>query len=251
MKLSTRIAAAALLAVAFSSQAQVSGIPTGDIAVWKEAAVSTQENIKQTLTQVEQYRTQLQQYVQQMKDAAAPAAYIWDQATRTMDQLRGAIDTIAFYKRQMGDINFYLRQFNDVHDYRGSQCFKGEGCTEAQRSQERERQASIMAAQKRANEDAIRAVDQQHAALQADAQRLEQLQRNAQGAQGQREAIDAASQIAANQSAQLLQIRGILLSQNAALVTRQQVLADREAREAAASEEFRKGTFTPSPKREW
>lgn len=246
-----RIAAAALLALAVNSQAQVSGIPTGDIAVWREAATATQESIKQTLKQVEQYRTQLSQYGQQLKDAVAPAAYVWDQATRTIGQLQAAMDTLAYYKRQMGDINFYLRQFNDVGDYRSSPCFGGNGCTKEQRDQETARQASVLDAQKRANEAAIRAVDQQQEALIADARNLERLQRSAQTAQGQREAIDAATQVASHQSNQLLQIRAILISQNTALVTRQQVLADREAREAAASAVFRSGTFTASPKREW
>ncbi|NML17014.1 P-type conjugative transfer protein TrbJ [Azohydromonas caseinilytica] len=247
----TSIGAAMALAFATVIPAHAQGIPVGDGITQIQSTINAQEGIKQTMKQVEEYRTQLQQYAQQLKDAAAPAAYIWDQATRVMDQLRGAIDTLAFYKRQMGDINFYLRQFNDVHDYRDSPCFNGNGCTQAQRDQEHEREAALLGSQKRANEAAIRAVDQQQDALVADAKRLEQLQRNAQSAQGQREAIDAATQVAAQQSHQLLQIRGILISQNTALVTRQQALTDREAREAVAGAEFRRGTFTPSPKKEW
>lgn len=247
----TSIGAAMALAFATVLPAHAQGIPVGDLITQIQSTLSAQEGIKQTMTQIEQYRTQLQEYALQIKNAAAPAAYVWDQATRTMDLLRGAIDTLAFYKRQMGDINFYLRQFNDVYDYRGSPCFGPNGCTGAERAQEREREAAIISAQQRANEAAIRAVDQQQDAIQADARRLEVLQRNAQGAQGHMEAIGAANMLAAQQSNQLLQIRAVLNAQNVALVTRQQVLADREAREAAATAEFRSGTFTPSPKREW
>jgi P-type conjugative transfer protein TrbJ len=247
----SRICAAVLLTLAAGTHAQVEGIPTGDIANFVQNSITAQEGVKQTMKQVEQYRTQLQEYALQIKNAAAPAAYVWDQAQKTMNALLGAIDTLAYYKRQMGDINFYLRQFNDVHDYRGSPCFGPKGCTGVELAQQREHEAAIISAQKRANEAAIRAIDQQQDAIQADARRLETLQRNAQGAQGHMEAISAANMLAAQQSNQLLQIRAVLNAQNVALVTRQQALTDREAREAAASAEFRSGTFTPSPKREW
>jgi P-type conjugative transfer protein TrbJ len=245
------VAAALVLAASACAQAQVTGIPTGDVANFVQNSISAQEGIKQTMKQVEQYKTQLEQYVLEIKNATAPAAYVWDQAQKTMDALRSAIDTLAYYKRQLGSIDYYLRQFNDVGDYRNSPCFGTAGCTKAElaRLQEKDRLASE--SQKKANDALIMSVDQQQSALQADARRLQQLQASAQGAQGQLEALGAANMLASQQSNQFLQIRGLLVAQQNALAARLQAQADREARETAAGEAFRAGTYTPSPRQAW
>src|SRR6476620_2535742 len=65
-----------------------------------QTMVSAAENVAQTLTQIEQYRTQLQQYENMLQNTAAPTAYVWDQAVVTMNRLRGAIDTLNYYKNQ-------------------------------------------------------------------------------------------------------------------------------------------------------
>jgi P-type conjugative transfer protein TrbJ len=251
----TKFAAVSILAAATLGghvQAQgITGIPTGDFGNYVQNTIAAQEGIKQTMQQVEEYKTQLQQYFLQIKNATAPAAYVWDQATRTMDQLRDAMYTLEYYRRQLGDINFYLRQFNDTSDYRQSPCFKKGGCTAEDMAQLRGRQDVQSTSQKKANEALLRTVDAQQQAMQADAKRLEQLQQNAQGAQGQMEAIGAANMLASQQSNQLLQMRSLMAAQNAALVTRMQAQADREAREDAASEAARSGTYTRSAPREW
>jgi len=56
--------------------------------------MTAMESVAQTLQQIEQYRTQLQQYENMLRNTAAPAAYIRDQAINTMNLLRGAIDTV-------------------------------------------------------------------------------------------------------------------------------------------------------------
>jgi P-type conjugative transfer protein TrbJ len=244
----TKVAAAVVLAVSCVANAQ---IPTTDLANIVQTSITAQESVAQTMKQIEQYRTQLEQYALQIKNAAAPAAYVWDQAMRTMDQLRDALDTLAFYKRQLGSIDFYLRQFNDVGDYRASPCFGKDGCTHAERARLQEKDRMLSEQQKRANEALVRTLDQQHAALAVDAQRLQQLQAGAQGAQGQMEAIGYANMLASQQSNQLLQMRGLLVAQHTAAVAQMQAKADREAREAAAGENFRRGTFVPSPPRSW
>lgn len=57
--------------------------------------------------------------------------------------------------------------------------------------------------------------------------------------------------LASNQANQLLQIRGLLIAQQNAVATRNQVIADREAQEAAAAENLRKGEYRASPARTW
>ena len=105
--------------------------------------------------------------------------------------------------------------------------------------------------QKKANDALFKGLDQQQDALTADARTLQQLQGKAQGATGQMQAIGYANQLASQQANQLLQIRGLLMAQQNAIATRNQALADREAQEAASSEQLRKGSYKPSPARSW
>jgi P-type conjugative transfer protein TrbJ len=106
-------------------------------------------------------------------------------------------------------------------------------------------------AQKRANDALFHGLDAQQDALIADARQLERLQGAARGAEGQMQAIGYANQLASQQSNQLLQIRALLIAQQNSIATRDLVLADREAREAAAAAQFRAGTYRPSPARSW
>lgn len=247
MKLA-KIAAAVFLVASAGARAQ---IPTTDLANIVQTSITAQESVAQTMKQIEEYKTQLEQYALQIKNAVAPAAYVWDQAMRTMDQLRAALDTLAYYKRQLGSIDFYLRQFNDVGDYRASPCFGKDGCTQLDRTRLQEKDRLLSEAQKKANEALVRSLDQQHAALAADAQRLQRLQAGAQGAQGQMEAIGYANMLASQQSNQLLQIRGLLVAQHTAAAAQLQAQADRDARNQVAREQFRGGAYTASPVREW
>jgi len=257
MKMLTRkaFAAKSALVLALTSPAAVTlaqgGIPVIDGANLTQTVMSAVENVAQTLKQIEQYRTQLQQYENMLQNTAAPSAYIWDQATTTMSQLRGAINTLDYYKRQMGSLDGYLAKFQDVSYYRSSPCFNT-GCTKAQWDAMTKNAGKLGSeAQKKANDALLKGLDQQQDAMENDARQLERLQSSAQGATGQMQAIGFANQLASNQANQLLQIRGLLSAQQNAIATRNQVLADREAIEAAADENFRKGEFKPSPVRGW
>lgn len=83
--------------------------------------------------------------------------------------------------------------------------------------------------------------------MESDAAQLARLQTSARGAEGQLQAIGYANQLASHQSNQLLQIRALLIAQQNAVATRNQALQDREAKESAAAESIRRGTFTPTP----
>lgn len=106
-------------------------IPVIDGANLTQTIVSATENVAQTLKQIEQYRTQLQQYENMLQNTAAPTAYVWDQAVGTMNRLRGAIDTLDYYKTQTGSLDAYLSKFQDVSYYRSSPCFNA-GCSKAE-----------------------------------------------------------------------------------------------------------------------
>ena len=222
-----------------------------DAANLRQAMLSATENVAQTLKQIEQYRTQLQQYENMLQNTAAPTAYVWDQAVVTMNRLRGAIDTLDYYKNQTGSLDAYLSKFQDIAYYRNSPCFNV-GCSKAEWDAMNRNAVQLGSeAQKRANDAMFRGLDRQQDAIEADARQLQRLQAGAQGVTGQVQAIGFANQLASQQANQLLQIRGLLIAQQNAEATRNQVIADREAQQAASAEQLRKGKFQPSPLKGW
>ena len=217
-----------------------------------QTTTSAIENVAQTLKQVEQYGTQLQQYENQLKNTVAPAAYVWDQANSTMNKLRGATDTLSYYKQQAGSIDGYLSKFQDVNYYRGSPCFSsGVSCSPAERAAIQQSQVLGSQAQKKANDGMFQGLDQQQNNLQSDAAQLELLQSQASSADGQMKAIQAANQLSSNQANQLLQIRSLMMAQQNAIATKMQADADREAQYAAASEQLRRSKYQKSPVVNW
>jgi P-type conjugative transfer protein TrbJ len=105
--------------------------------------------------------------------------------------------------------------------------------------------------QKKATDALFRGLDRQQDAMQSDAGQLQRLQSAAQDATGQMQAIGYANQLASHQGNQLLQIRGLLIAQQNAMATRSQAVADREAKESAASVQLRTGTYRASTATGW
>ena len=228
------------------------GIPVIDGANLNQNITNTIENVTQTLKQVEEYKTQLDQYANQLQNTMAPAMNIWDDATTTMNRLRGAIDTLKFYKTRLGSLDSYLKKFGDLDDYMNSPCFNGSGgCTETELTKLEETQSLGYESQQRANRALFEGLEQQQNAIEDDARQLERLQSAATGAGGQMEAIGYANQLASQQANQLLQIRGLLIAQQNAVTTRMQAQMAEEARQQAATNRLRKNRMTNSPATTW
>lgn len=223
------------------------GIPVIDGANLSQNLMTALESVAMTLKQIEQYQTQLQQYQNMIQNTTAPLTNVWDQAQATMGNLRGAIDTLSYYKTQLGSINSYLGKFGDTATYMSSPCYSPAGCTPAQWSSLIGSRTLGNQSQKKATDALFQGLDQQQTAMQADASNLASLQSGAQSASGQLQAIGYANQLASHQSNQLLQIRGLLIAQQNVIATRNQALADKEAQEAAAAAQLRAGTYRASP----
>ena len=226
------------------------GIPVIDNTNLAQQIVTASESVAQTLKQIEQYKTQLQQYENMLQNTAAPAAYIWDQAQATINNLMGAINTLAFYKQQLGSVDKYLAKFQDVNYYKNSPCFTKAGCSTAEWAAIKGVGALASESQKRANDALIRGIDKQQTNLENDASTLLRLQSAAQSATGQMQAIGYANQLASQQASQLLQIRGLLIAQQNAVVAKMQADADTAAQQAAAGVTSREPRIvrTASPK---
>ena len=227
------------------------GIPVIDSTNLVENLLTALEEVLQTAKQIEQYETQLQQYADQLQNTLSPDNYIWDQATTTINNLISTVDTVSFYKNQMGSIDSYLQKFQDVDYYKSSPCFTSQGCSDTEMAALDQVKSLASESQKKANDALIKGIDSQQQSLESDAQQLESLQQSAQNATGRMQAIQAANQIASQEANQLLQIRGILLAQENALATRNQAKTDKEAQETAAGNLLRSGTLTPSSQKSW
>lgn len=243
---------AALFAVAVCrstpATAQWAVIDSANVA---QTTITAKESVAQTLKQIQQYQTQLRQYENMLQNTKAPAQSIWDQAQATMSQLRSSIDTLSHYRNTLGSVDSYLDKFKDMNTYLASRCFSQTGCSQAEWAAFQANQRLGSEAQKRANDALFHGLDRQQDNMVADARQLERLQASAQGAQGQVEAIGYANQLASHQANQLLQIRALLIAQQNAIGTRDQVISDQEARAAAASAQLHAGSFRPSTARTW
>lgn len=237
--------------LSFTLPVKAGGIPVFDAANLQQAAISAVEAVNQTLKQIEEYALQLQQYEDQIKNSLAPTAYVWDQAQRTMNKIVALQDQLDFYMNQAGDVNTYLRKFGSVSAYRNSPYFSAGGGTEANRKALMEAEELGSEAQKHANDNVVKTLENQQEALKKDAATLEQLQTKAQGAQGRMEAIQYANQLASHQSNQLLQLRALLSSKIAAENAREQTVAAREARRQAMDEKAKESRYKKSEKIGW
>lgn len=227
------------------------GLPVIDASNLSQNVVTAMENVAHTLKQIQQYQTQLQQYENMLQNTAAPSQQVWDSATTTMNSLRGSIDSMSGYRSSLGSTDAYLSKFKDLANYRNSPCYSYTGCTQAQWEAMRDSERLGSESQKKANDALFKGLDRQLDGLQTDASQLQRLQTAATGSKGQLEAIGYANQLASHQSNQLLQIRGLLIAQQNAIATRNQALADREAKEAASAVQLRAGTFHASPVMDW
>src|SRR5574341_2071022 len=249
--LAAKTALAAALAGSIIITPAQAGIPVIDGGNLVQNVMTAIESVAQTLKQIEQYQTQLQQYENMLQNTMAPAAYIWDQAQSTINGLMNAVNTLDYYKTQLGSLDSYIGKFQDVNYYKNSPCFTAAGCSDAERAALRNVAQLASESQKKANDALFKGLDRQQTNLTADAATLQRLQSAAQGAQGQMQAIGYANQLASQQANQLLQIRGLLIAQQNAMATKMQADADKEAQQAAAAAQLRQGSYRASPARTW
>lgn len=244
--LAAKIPVAVMSFALTASMPAQAGIPVVDGTNLQQNVMTAMESVSQTLKQIEQYQTQLQQYENQLQNTMAPAAYIWDRAQSTINDLIQATNTLQHYQNQLGSLDAYLGKFQDVAYYRSSPCFNGGGCTDAERAAMDENRRLASESQKAANDALFRGLDQQQDNLASDARQLERLQSAAQGADGQLAAIGYANQLASNQANQLLQIRSLLIAQQNAEAARLAAELDANARGEARKRQMRTWNYQPS-----
>jgi P-type conjugative transfer protein TrbJ len=178
----------------------------------------------------------------------APAAYIWDQAQSTINGLMNAVNTLDYYKTQLGSLDSYIGKFQDVNYYRTRRALR-------RRVPDAERAALRMWPSSRASRRRRPTMPCSRASIAANEShgRCSDVAASSIGSAGRAgpmQAIGYANQLASQQANQLLQIRGLLIAQQNAMATKMQADADKEAQQAAAAQ-LRQGSYRASPARTW
>lgn len=223
------------LTLAVNIGAAHAGIPTTDVGNITQSVITAKENIAQTLKQIEQYRTQLLQYENQIKNTLAPAAYVWDEAQKTIGSLQEKMAELNQYRNQIGNTDALLSKYMNTSYYKDSECFSAGGCSDEFYQQ----RADASEYSKKSSDSLTKSIEQQTDALQQDSRTLTRLQQQAQGAEGQMQALQAANQLASAQSSQFLQFRGMMLSQMQAANANSQAAQARLAQQDAAMSKAR------------
>jgi P-type conjugative transfer protein TrbJ len=234
----TLTAAVLLLSPTVHSQ-----IATFDASTFGQATITATNSVRQTLQQAQQYATQVQQYQTQLNQLAnelkqstglSQAAQIWQQYQQVQQQLQSF--STGFMK---GDLSNYLNQFQT---YQYWQQVPPGSYPQANANF----WANSSNDQKQADDAWVKGIQQQQQLLSQNAQALQQAQANANGAQGQMQAIQALAQVCGAMAAELQQIHALLLQQQTAAANRLQTDAGLEAMREAASQQVSTWTFNPS-----
>lgn len=223
------------------------GIPVTDGGNIAQNAISAIQNVAAVLKQIEQYRTQLKQYETQLKNSLAPAAYVWDQANKTIGNMRAAVAKLQAYKQQLGNAETYLSQYQSIDFYKSSPCFSAKGCSTAERNKLEQNYAKLSHMQKLSNDGLLKSINSEIDAITRDANTLTQLQQKAQSATGQMEALQYANQFHSAQAHQLLQLRNMINTEMQANATYRQNQLDKEARHEAARKQLRTSDILKQP----
>jgi P-type conjugative transfer protein TrbJ len=256
MKVTLKTAAAVLLlSLTVNIKDAKAGIPVIDLTSLAQHIMTVMQNIQQTLYLVQSYQTQLQQFEYEIKNSLNPNNFIWGQANNVIGDLMVQVDTIRNFKQQFGSMNNYLSQYKTVDYYGSTSCLDRGNCTNTELNSfvtdvnKNDVQKSKII--KATNEAVVKGLDRQQDLIQQDAIKLRDLQRNAQSSDGQLEAIQSANQLASAQAEQMMQIRMLLVSQQAATTAQSQAKEDTSAQEKAVAKKLREPRYVPAPGRGW
>ncbi|HAT7071649.1 TPA: P-type conjugative transfer protein TrbJ [Legionella pneumophila] len=242
----------ATLVFLWSLQTFANGAPVFDAANWIQNGKMIANQVSEYKTQVDQYKNQLQQYQNMLENTKSLTSYQWDDANSVINNLLESTDTLDYYKQETGSLQGYLDKFQNQEYYQNNTCFnRNDQCSAEELKKINQSKLATSVAQKRTNDAMLKGIDKQQHSLKADSAKLRTLQSQAQTATGQKQALQAASQLASNQSHQLLQIRGLLLAQQNAQAVRDAAITNKEAIQEAGDEHFRMGTFHKSSGKTW
>jgi len=229
-----------------------SGAPVFDVANWMQNGKMIATQLSEHKTQIDQYKNQIDQYQNMLENTKSLTTYQWDDANSVINNLLESTNTIDSYKQEAGTLQGYLDRFQSQEYYQNSSCFNdSDQCSTEELKKIKQSRLAASVAEKSSNDAMIKGIDKQQQSLKSDSAKLHNLQSQAQSATGQKQALQAASQLASNQSHQLLQIRGVLLAQQNAQAVKDAASANKEAIQSAGDDHFKSGSYHKSSGKKW
>lgn len=242
----------ALLAPPSSTRA----FPVFDAGNFAQNLVSAVEAVDQTLTQVMTYQNQLLQYEEMLRNGAAPAVYTWDRIVSIQNKLQTIARSLQHYRHWLRDLDDYLSKFGDLDYYRSARCYGSNlSCPESEwerilrESQDMHGLGSE--SRKKTLDQLMKSLEASDDELADESTNLAKLQRQAQSADGQMQALQVGNQLSASEVQQLMQMRAIMIAQYRALAVQGLVEQTQEAQQRAADERFLRAMAKDSPKVSW
>ncbi|HAT3986285.1 TPA: P-type conjugative transfer protein TrbJ [Legionella pneumophila] len=236
----------------WSLSAFATGAPVFDIANWIQNGQMIVNQASEYKTQIDQYKNQVDQYQNMLDNTKSLTSFQWDNANSVINNLLESTNTIDYYKQEAGSLQGYLDRFQSQEYYQKTACFNGSGqCSAEELRKVKQARLAASVAEKRANDAMLKGIDKQQQSLKDDSAKLRNLQTQAQSAQGQKQALQAASQLASNQNHQLLQIRGLLIAQQNAQAVKDAAAVNKESIQTAGDERFRAGSYHKSSGKKW
>jgi P-type conjugative transfer protein TrbJ len=211
--------------------------PVFDSANFSQNVTTALKEVQQAATQVQQYQTQLMQWKTELMNATglAQVAQIWQQSQQVMNQVTGLTSMFT----NGSSLQSALSQFQNVNYWLNTPVT----------SYPQQPAGNVLETQ--ANAALFQGLAKQTQLIQTDAATLERLQTSASGAQGQMQAITAASQLAAMENQQLLQIRALLIQEQQALAARGATGANTDALRQAATQQYYGTQLAPEANQGW
>lgn len=249
--------AVASLCLTLSAAPSSANMPVTDMTNFAQNLVSAIEAVDQTLAMIEQIQHDIEHHNTVLDDmirnGAAPAVYIWDKLNSIHDRLRRISQGIRFNRMTLAE---WLKRFGDLDFYRSANCYGPDlSCPgrEWERILEQSWQMHDLASHTRKEtlDDLMHALEQGEKDLAEQSDNLQDLQRQAQSAQGHMEALQAGNQLASAQATQLIEIRAIIYAHYWAVAAQAQQVHSLEAQQRAAGERYRRVMFKESPGVYW
>lgn len=242
------------LLLIISCRLAIAALPVVDIPGWVQRASSLMNQANEINNQVQQYQMQARHYEEMLTSTKTNlkslSTFQWDSANQVINNLLESTNTIDYYKQEAGSLTKYLDRFKDTEFYKKSACSTGH-CSKNEIAKINKSKLQASVAQKRANDAMLKGIDKQQDSIKKDSEKLLILQSKAETAEGQKQALQAAAQLASNQSHQLLQIRGLMMAQQNAQATHYAAKANKEAIKDAGDERFRQGEYHKSKEYQW
>lgn len=231
-------------------------MPVFDAGNFAQNLVTAIEAVDQTLTQILEYQNQLAQYEEIVRNGLAPAVYTWDRLVSIQQKLQTIAESLRNWRHWLRDLDDYLSRFGDLDYYRSARCYGSDlSCPESEWDrilrESMDLHGLASESQKKTLDHLLRALDASDTELVEEGQNLERLQRQAQSAEGQLQAIQAGNQLASAQAHQLMQMRAIMVAQYRAAAMQALATQSISAQERAARERFLKPGAKDSPPTQW